>query len=115
MTKAELLAKIQEICPDAFIHEGESDADEIFIATGLLEPEDGAELLSIEEHTDKRGHLAEVAVSYFAEDGNFGDADGLVVIETTKWTDNDWEELESASDWERPKTAEIISNKYKNK
>lgn len=113
MTKDELLAKIQEICPDAFIHEGEHGDSEIFIATGLLEPEEGAELVSIEEHTQTLEPGENPAIHYFAEDGNFGSADGLVVIETTKWNENDWDEIESSNDWNRPSTAEIISKKYK--
>ena len=112
MTKAELLAKIQEICPDAFIHEGESEDSEIFIATGLLEPEEGAELVSIEERNEATHGLAERSVHYFATDGNYGDVDGLVIIETTRWTELDWEDLEGSSDELRPATAETISKKY---
>lgn len=112
MTKAELLAKIQEICPDAFIHEGEQGDSEIFIATGLLEPEEGAELVSIEEHNEASHGPADRTIHYFAEDGNYGDANGLVVIETTRWTELDWEDIEMSSDESRPATAETISKKY---
>lgn len=112
MTKTELLAKIQELCPDAFIHEGESGNTEIFIATGLLEPEEGAELVSIEEHNQITSTVPDRTVHYFASDGNYGDVDGLVIIETTHWTELDWEDLEGSSDESRPATAETIAKKY---
>jgi hypothetical protein len=112
MTLQELLQKIQEICPDAIVHEGEHGDSEIHIATGFIEPSSGAELVSIETHTPKPD--TNVAVHYFAEDGNFGSADGLVIVETTKWNDNDWTEINETHEWNRPVTAEVISKKYKN-
>ena len=35
---------------------------------------------------------------YFAKDGSYGDADGLVVIDTSNWTAQDWASLEGAAD-----------------
>lgn len=115
MTKEELLAKIQEICPEAFISDAENGGNEIFIATGLVELEEGEELISISEHTEETRIFTKPIVHYFAEDGNFGEADGLVIIETSSWKDTDWAEIDETSDENRPKTAEIISNKYKKK
>lgn len=113
MTKSELLAKIQEICPEAFIHEGESGTSEIFIATGLVEPEEDAELVSIEELNEVSSTITDRTVHYFATDGNYGDVSGLVIVETTQWTELDWEDFEAASDESRPMTAETIAKKYK--
>ena len=115
MTKEELLAKIQEICPEAFISDAENGADEIFIATGFVEPEEGAELITIDEHTEEARVFTKPIVHYFSDDGNYGMADGLVIIETSSWNDSDWVEIEETSDENRPKAAEIISNKYKKK
>lgn len=51
-------------------------------------------------------------MTYFAMDGNYGDAHGLVVIDTSTWTDSDWDEIESAGDYMRIVVAlEIAMNK----
>ena len=49
---------------------------------------------------------------YFAEDGNYGDADGLTIMETTHWDETDWVIIESASDWARPEVARILTESY---
>lgn len=48
-------------------------------------------------------------MTYFAVDGNYGSAAGLTVIDTTDWTDADFEMLDGVSDWDRPKAARLIS------
>lgn len=48
-------------------------------------------------------------LSYFAKDGNYGDADGITVIDTTAWLDSDFEMIEAASDEFRPLAARTIS------
>jgi hypothetical protein len=50
--------------------------------------------------------------SYFASDGSFGDADDFAVVDTSSWTDSDWEEIEDSYDWERPAVARAIASKY---
>lgn len=35
---------------------------------------------------------------YFAADGNYGDADGLMIVDTSAWTEEDWEEIEALGD-----------------
>lgn len=50
-----------------------------------------------------------MAKTYFAEDGSYGDAERLVVMDTSDWTDEDWEKIEEASDWERPTVAQDIA------
>lgn len=42
---------------------------------------------------------------YVAADGNYGSAENLVIIDTTNWTADDWELLDTAGDSERIETA----------
>ena len=51
-------------------------------------------------------------LSYFAADGSYGSAAGYVVMETTWWTDIDWQIIEEASDNERPFVARLITESY---
>ena len=48
-------------------------------------------------------------LSYFAKDGNYGDANGIVVVDTTAWTTEDFELMDQASDENRPTLARLIS------
>lgn len=50
-------------------------------------------------------------LAYFAEDGNYGPADKLEVIDTAKWTAGDWQKIENASDSERVSVAKAIDKK----
>lgn len=52
--------------------------------------------------------------TYFAYDGNYGDADELVVLDTTFFTDEDWDYLEKLPDSTRGNAAKIIAHKYAN-
>lgn len=47
--------------------------------------------------------------AYFADDGNYGDASSLAIVDTSDWTDEDWERLDEESDWNRPETARLIA------
>ena len=40
-------------------------------------------------------------VAYFASDGSYGDADGIVLIDTSEWTFVEWEEINNMTDSER--------------
>ena len=51
-------------------------------------------------------------LSYFAEDGNYGNASGLTIMETTHWDDTDWAIIESASEWARPEVARVLTESY---
>jgi hypothetical protein len=51
-------------------------------------------------------------LGYFAADGNYGDASGLLVLETTYWREIDWTILESASDDQRANVARLITESY---
>lgn len=46
---------------------------------------------------------------YFAADGNYGDASGLVVVDTSEWTEADWVRIDEAMDDERPEIAGQIN------
>lgn len=49
---------------------------------------------------------------YFAKDGNYGSADGYVVMETTHWQEIDWDIIESATEEYRPIVARLITESY---
>ena len=51
---------------------------------------------------------------YFAKDGNYGDALGLVVVNTSEWTEQDWVLIDEAMDDERPEIAQQMSERNKN-
>ena len=42
---------------------------------------------------------------YFAADGNYGSADGLVLVDTSNWTEEQWQMIEDTSDSFRPTRA----------
>lgn len=46
---------------------------------------------------------------YFATDGNYGGADGLVVVDTSDWTEDEWDAVDNARDNERPAIALAFS------
>ena len=64
-----------------------------------------AKLISIEPTTDN-------STTYFALDGNYGEAQGMVVIDTTKWSEDDWTQIDEASDSERAQVA-LVGSAYK--
>ena len=45
---------------------------------------------------------------YFAQDGNYGDATDLVIIDTSNWESLDYRILDEAGDDDRAKTAQLI-------
>ena len=40
-------------------------------------------------------------MTYFAMDGNYGDSHGLVVLDTSRWSDDNWDAIENSPDEER--------------
>ena len=62
------------------------------------------QLISIEPITDNSS-------TYFALDGNYGEAQGMVVVDTTKWSEDDWTQIEEAGDSERAQVALDLTNK----
>jgi hypothetical protein len=51
-------------------------------------------------------------LTYFAADGNYGDATGMVIIDTRFWTDEDFAELDGSADGDRPREA-LTHNAFK--
>jgi hypothetical protein len=49
--------------------------------------------------------------SYFAEDGSYGSAGQLAIVDTADWDDNDWQLIEEASDAERVYVARQIGER----
>jgi len=49
---------------------------------------------------------------YFAGDGNFGSSEGLAVLDTSQWTEDDWMEIENVSDDMRADLARQIAQNY---
>jgi len=47
--------------------------------------------------------------SYFAEDGNFGSAYGLVIVDTSGWSEEDWLLIEEVPDHQRAELARQLS------
>ncbi len=39
--------------------------------------------------------------TYFALDGNYGNADGMVVVDTTSWSEADWQAIDEVGDADR--------------
>lgn len=52
-----------------------------------------------------------VQMSYFAQDGNYGNAVALVVVNTANFTEEDWQTIDEARDSERGEVALQISRK----
>ena len=54
-----------------------------------------------------------MALTYVSSDGSYGSAEGMVIVETSKWTHDDWNQLEYAVTEEMPEVAMEIAKKYK--
>ena len=52
---------------------------------------------------------------YFATDGNYGSADDMVVLDTTDWTDADWEFISECHESNRQYVAIGTHVKHNNK
>lgn len=46
-----------------------------------------------------------MALTYFAQDGSYGDAAGLIIIDTRAWNNNEWDRAEMAHDRDRASIA----------
>ena len=42
-----------------------------------------------------------MALTYFAADGSYGDAHGLIILDTRGWGQTDWDKVEMSSDHDR--------------
>lgn len=59
---------------------------------------------------DENGTRAVESLTYFATDGSWGDAVGLTIIDTTAWTDADYEKLDGVSAENLPDAAVAVSD-----
>ena len=50
---------------------------------------------------------------YFAADGSYGCTNGLSVMDTSHWTDQDWQRIDEASDGDRVDVAREIAVVYR--
>lgn len=48
---------------------------------------------------------------YVARDGNYGDAEGLVILDAAALTAEDWDELDECGDWRRAELAAELAAK----
>ena len=46
---------------------------------------------------------------YFALDGNYGNADGIVLVDTADWSEDDWSAVEMAGDSDRASVAYALA------
>jgi hypothetical protein len=51
-------------------------------------------------------------LTYFAKDGSYGDAEELLIIDTSKWSDEEVEAIEMCADSERWNIAAQIQANY---
>ena len=51
-------------------------------------------------------------LSYFAPDGNFGNAEGYVIMETSWWDEIDWQIIKDCQPKYRPTVARMITESY---
>lgn len=51
--------------------------------------------------------------AYFATDGSFGAAEGIQMVDTSDWVEEDWTMIEMTSDDQRPAVARAIANRKK--
>lgn len=49
-------------------------------------------------------------LSYFAVDGSYGDADGMVIVDTVDWTNEMWDMIGECDDYSRGYLAELFDN-----
>ena len=52
------------------------------------------------------------SLTYLAQDGNYGSADGMTVMETTLWSELDWQMVDEVSDEHRVTVARLITESY---
>lgn len=53
-----------------------------------------------------------MALAYFAMDGNYGEVQNALIVETDQFTTYDWEAIDNARDNERCEVAFAIAKKY---
>jgi hypothetical protein len=49
---------------------------------------------------------------FFSNDGSYGDAEDLLIVDTDNWTDEDWRDIDDASDLTRLDIAKDIAERH---
>ena len=49
---------------------------------------------------------------YFASDGSYRDAEGIIVVDTTDWTEDEWSLINDAPDSERAAVAAQLEREH---
>lgn len=47
--------------------------------------------------------------NYFATDGNYGSADGIVIVDTSDWSEEDWTAIDEVGDADRANLAYALA------
>jgi hypothetical protein len=47
--------------------------------------------------------------NYFTADGSYGAAIDGIIVDTERWTDRDWQDIEACDDWSRASLASYIT------
>jgi hypothetical protein len=50
-----------------------------------------------------------MALTYFAADGSYGDAHGIIILDTRAWSEDDWTRIEYATNDNRSSVAITIA------
>lgn len=50
-----------------------------------------------------------MAPTYFAQDGSWGDAEGLLILDVSRWSEMDFEIIRDAPDFERMELAQQMN------
>lgn len=48
--------------------------------------------------------------TYFATDGNYGNADGIVIVDTSDWSEENWTAIDEVGDADRANLAYTLAN-----
>ncbi len=54
----------------------------------------------------------QVVTHYFDEDGNYGSTDGILMFDTSDWTERDWEIIAESADNDRVYVAKAIHSRH---
>lgn len=62
--------------------------------------------MTLQNDNDNKTHEDMI---YFAADGSYGDAAGLIIIDTSEWNEEEWAIIDEARDSERVRLAYELS------
>ena len=48
---------------------------------------------------------------YFAKDGNFGSSEGILIVDASNWTEDEWDRIEEAADGKWLVAAELSNDR----